>query len=205
LPSGTAVYHCVPKGLETSDPVVMSAGAAVLSTGNVPSTLCSNTAAATTAANAQVSLAAVPTGSAGAIASTGHCSLIILAFAAAPTANTDGSTAATAYVNIFACPLLSGPDANELTYLCGQVKSAVTKSAPALSILGTNCLLVPTAAKKRSLQDASYNYQTTFNVSSPVPVPSPAPASSSSMSSFAAVPVASVLSIIFLIMFALRQ
>jgi hypothetical protein len=179
---------CVPKALEASDPSVMAAGAQILSTGTVPANLCSNTAAVSTAASAQNSLAAVPTGASNTVAATGHCSLIILALQSAPTANSDGSTTATVYVNLFACPNLSGPDSTELDYLCGQLQSIIGKYAPSLRVTSTSCALVPTAAKKRSVQDATYNYQATLDVAQ--------------SSSFGVVPVASALTLFFVIMFA---
>jgi len=142
---------------------VLSAGAQLTSTGTAPASLCANTGAAQTAANTQSSLATAA-GSAGTVSASDHCSMIILAIQAAATANSDGTTPATAYVTVFSCPSLSGPDATELTYLCGVLQSTVTKYAPTLKVIGNSCALTPSASKKRSVMDASYNYQANFAV-----------------------------------------
>jgi len=168
--TGSLVYRCVKNDLATSDPAVLVGGASLIGTGTAPS-ICSNTQSASIAASTQNSLASVPVGSAApASSSVGHCSLLILAVQTAPTANADGSTTAILYVNIFACPLITGPDANELAYLCTLIPQVIETYAPSLKVDATSCSLIPstgaTGAKKRAIfeQTTSYSYQTSLSV-----------------------------------------
>jgi len=169
--TGSLVYRCVKNDLATSDPAVLVGGASLIGTGTAPSSICSNTQSASIAASTQSSLASVPVGSTAPVSTAvGHCSLLLLAVQSAPTANSDGSTTATVYVNIFACPLITGPDATELAFLCNLIPPVIETYAPSLKVAATTCSLIPstgaTGAKKRAIeQTTSYPYQTSLSVS----------------------------------------